>query len=182
MGRDINATIIAALSAAEFELVVAVKIEFPSGDLQLWNGMGDQVLNGETYKGAGTLLSIGSVEETTESVARGAQIAVNGIPTEVLTIAMTENYHGSKCTIFIGVPGADPSVLFKGEVDMMDLDESPTFVDIQVKVENQLVVAMERPNTHRYNSESHKRTFPSDEGFSFVEGLRDKTIPWGRRS
>jgi hypothetical protein len=51
--------------------------------LRLWTGVGTLVVGGISYAGAGTLLGISAVEETTETAARGADITITGLPSEV---------------------------------------------------------------------------------------------------
>ncbi len=79
--------------------------------LRLWTGVGTLVFNGVDWTGAGTMLSIAAIEETTETAARGADIGITGIPPEVLALALRTPYQGRTCKIYFGVLTQDNRIL-----------------------------------------------------------------------
>ncbi|MDB4725882.1 hypothetical protein OAF54_00505 [bacterium] len=79
--------------------------------LRLWTGVGTLVFNGVDWTGAGTMLSIAAIEETTETAARGADIGITGIPSEVLALALRTPYQGRTCKIYFGVLTSVDSIL-----------------------------------------------------------------------
>ena len=71
--------------------------------IRLWTGVGTLTLDdGTNWIGAGTLLSISDVEETAEMAVRGATVSLSGIPSEVISLALSEPYQGRVCNIYFG--------------------------------------------------------------------------------
>ena len=70
----IDASIINRLGASEQNIFFALKAEFDSDDILIWTGTDDLIINSETYIGAGSLLTISSMEETTELASNGVVV------------------------------------------------------------------------------------------------------------
>lgn len=209
--RDITTTVENALSDNVIEPFFAIELLFDSGPLRLWTGIGEATIGGETYLGTGNLLSLSSIEETTELAVRGATVTLSGVGSEVISLALQSPYQGRVCNIYFGVlteddysvggtyPGlvldfvaeyydmsgetylASLTQVFSGYMDEMNIEESPDTGTIELKVENKLV-DLERARTRRYTSSYQKSVYPSDLGFDFVEDLQDKKVVWGRAS
>lgn len=79
--------------------------------LRLWTGLSTLVFQGVSWTGAGTLLSVAAIEETTETAARGADIGITGVPSEVLALALRTPYQGRTCKIYFGVLTKDNKIL-----------------------------------------------------------------------
>ena len=180
--RSITDSLAAALSQDELEVFFALDLLFDSGDLFLWTGLGDKVINGNTYIGTGTLLSISEVEETSEIAAKGAELVLSGIPSEILALALTEPYQGRECNLYFGVVSdtTEMTEVFSGIMDRMDILETGQTCTITLGVENKLV-DLERPKLSRYTSAYQQIRYPNDKGFNFVEDLQDKKLTWGRK-
>ena len=206
MSRDLTQNIKDALDDDVLYPFFAVELQF-DGDqtLRLWTGHGTLVYNGTEWYGTGTLLNLDTIEETTEIAAKGATLTLSGVPTEVLSLALTEPYQGRVANIYFGTftVGAlltESSVfillqdggkilleetrtnleqIFSGYMDQMNIDEQPDGSTLQLTVENKLI-DLERPRTARFTSAYQKSVFPNDKGFDFVEDLQTKEIVWGR--
>lgn len=206
MSRDLTQNIKDALDDDVLYPFFAVELQF-DGDqtLRLWTGHGTLVFNGTEWYGTGTLLNLDTIEETTEIAAKGATLTLSGVPTEVLSLALTEPYQGRVANIYFGTftVGAlltESSVfillqdggkilleetrtnleqIFSGYMDQMNIDEQPDGSTLQLTVENKLI-DLERPRTARFTSAYQKSVFPNDKGFDFVEDLQTKEIVWGR--
>jgi len=181
VGRDVPSNIYEALNSPEIEVFFAIDLNFDSGSLNLWTGLGELEANGNTYVGTGQLLSISSVEETAEIAAKGAELSLSGIPSTLVSLALTEPYQGRVCTIYFGVV-SDTNFLteiFTGIMDKMDIQEGAETSTITLAVENKLV-DLERSRAIRFTSAYQKSIYPGDKGFDFVEDLQDKKLVWGR--
>jgi hypothetical protein len=181
MSRDITAPVLNALDDSVIAPFFAVDLDFDSSPLYVWSGYGDLVIGDKTYLGAGQLLNISSVSETTEMEAKGATITMSGIPSVFLSLALQEPYQGRECRIYFGVT-SDPSdyvEVFAGELDQMNIEEQADTANISVTAEN-VLIKLERPVIRRFTNEDQKSRFPSDRGLEFVAGLQDKEIFWGR--
>jgi len=183
----------------------AIELEFDSGPLRLWTGMGTLVFENVSYTGTGNLLDVSSIEETTDIAVRGATITLSGMPPEIISLALQSPYQGRVCKIYFGMfsrgnlqkeDGAyilledgnkiqlelqetGLTQIFSGYMDEMNIDEGPESGIIELKVENKLI-DLERARTRRYTSEYQKSVYPDDLGLDFVESLQDKKMAWGR--
>ena len=163
----------------------AVKLEFDSGTLRFWNGYQTITVDAESYVGAGSLIGISQVEETSEIKAAGASVVLSGISAEIISIALTENYQNRNATIYTGTITEDLTVtsyaVFKGLMDTMQISENGSTARVELNLENRLIT-LERPRTLRYTSEEQKTLFPGDLGLEFIDDIQDRTIEWGKSS
>ena len=80
MTRDLTAGMLSEITADALRPVLLVSAEFASGTVRLWTGCTDIVHDGNTYTGAGHLLSISDMTETVDARAVGITIALSGMP------------------------------------------------------------------------------------------------------
>lgn len=181
MSRDITTSVLNALDDDVVSPFFAVDLILDSGPLYLWSGYGNLVIGSKTYLGAGAILNISSVSETTEMEAKGATISVSGIPTSFLSLALQEPYQGRECRIYFGMTSSPSNYVevFSGELDQMNIEESAETAVISVTAEN-VLIRLERPVVRRFTNEDQKSRFPNDKGLEYVASLQDKDILWGR--
>jgi len=185
----------------------AVELLF-DGDqvLRMWTGFGTLVYDSVSWYGAGNLLGVSNVEETSEIAAKGATLTLTAVPSEIISLALTQPYQGRVCNIYFGMfsrgslqqEGSEAYILmedgskimlelretglteiFTGYMDQMVIEEGPDSSTIQLAVENRLV-DLERARVARYTSAYQKSKYPTDLGFDFVESLQDQRLVWGR--
>jgi len=178
-----------------------------AGPLYLWTGLGDLVVGSTTYSGTGNMLQISEVTETADLRAAGATITLSGVPSETVSLALQEPYHGRECRIKFGILDANQNKtlnedgeailledtsdidnsagavsllidLFTGYMDVMDITEDPETCVIALKVENKLIDLQTR-KTRRYTSEYQKNLFPNDNAFDYLNDLQTKRMTWG---
>lgn len=187
MSRTLSTAMQAVATAELVRPIYLVDLEFASGSIYLWSGLGDLSFNSNTYIGAGDLLSIGAVQESTELTATGAQITLGGIKQSLLTLARDEPYQGRPLTIRLGAFDengdliASPVILFSGFMDVMTINDSGETSTITVSAENKLIV-FQKTAVRRYTAEDQKIEHPTDKGFEFVAKIQEKEIVWGRPS
>ena len=183
MSRDITTEVLDALDDDVVYPFFAVDLAFSSGPLYMWSGYGDLVIGSKTYLGAGALLALSSVEETTEMEAKGASLTLSGIPSSFLSLALAEPYQGRECRIYFGMTSAPSAYveIFSGELDQMNISEEGSTSSISVTAEN-VLIKLERPVVRRFTNEDQKSRYPADLGLEFIAGLQDKEIYWGRTS
>lgn len=187
MSRTLSTAMQAVATAELVRPIYLVDLEFASGSIYLWSGLGDLSFNSNTYIGAGDLLSIGAVQESTELTATGAQITLGGIKQSLLTLARDEPYQGRPLTIRLGAFDengdliASPVIVFSGFMDVMTINDSGETSTITVSAENKLIV-FQKTAVRRYTAEDQKIEHPTDKGFEFVSKIQEKEIVWGRPS
>ena len=209
MSRDLSSNTIDNISQDVVYPFFAVELRFDGDNvLRLWTGQGTLVLDdGTNWVGTGNLLNISAIEETSELAVKGATLTLSGVPSEVLSLALSEPYQGRVCNIYFGT-FSQGSILqesssyillqdgsrinlettdkgfneiFSGYMDQMNIEESGETSTIQLLVENKLV-DLERARVARFTSGYQKSIYAGDLGLDFVEDLQDKKIAWGRKS
>ena len=181
MSRDIASVIANVLGDEVIQPFFAIDLEFDSGTLRFWSGVGTKTINGEAYLGAGTLLGISDIDETAEIAAAGVTLTLSGIPAELLSLALNEPYQNRRALIYFGILGeeADMAEIFTGTMDRMDIEEGADTSVIQLAIENRLL-DLERARVRRYTNNDQQSRFPGDKGFEFVETIQDRELFWGR--
>lgn len=170
-------------------LFLAVEAEFDSETLYLWTGDYDLSIGGNTYLGAGSLLSISNIDDTLELKSSGVSVSLAGMDSTVLNLALSENYQNRFLTIYLGYlsGGTDTVVgtmtLFKGRMQSMSINDDPSGSIITVDAENRLI-DLQKPSNLRYTKASQEYVAGSttDTCFNRVQSLQDKEIIWGRSS
>jgi hypothetical protein len=205
MSRDLSLNTIDALDEEVFYPFFAVELLFDDSIVRTWTGVGLLTLaDGTEWYGAGELMEISSVEETQEMAAKGATVTMSGIPSELLSLALSEPYQGRVCNIYFGnflqgnlleeggafilyENGSKVGLesgktgfnqMFSGYMDQMNIEEGPQTSTIELTVENKLI-NLERARVARFTSGYQKSKFAGDKGLDFVESMQDKTVSWG---
>ena len=183
MSRDLTPATVTAIEQPEVYPFFAVELQFDAETIRLWTGQGTLILGDATeWIGLGQLLSLSSIEETSEMSVKGATITLSGIPSELLSLALSSPYQGRVCKIYFGINGEDVfNELFSGYMDQMNIEESGDTSTIELAVENKLI-DLERAKVARFTSGYQKSIYPNDKGLDFIEDLQDKKISWGRSS
>ena len=206
MSRDLSVNTIENISENVVYPFFATELRFDGNIVRMWTGQGTLVLSdGTEWVGLGQLLNISSIEETSEMSVKGASISLSGIPSELLSLALSEPYQGRIAKIYFGTfqqgsilqetsdyillqDGSRINLesmstgfneLFSGYMDQMNIEESGDTATIEMMVENKLI-DLERARVARFTSGYQKSVYPGDLGMDFIEDLQDKKISWGR--
>jgi len=175
----------AALAAQDVRPALLFEGVFPSGSLLLWTGQAPLVWGGRTWQGAGSLISVEGMDESADIVAQGARVTLSGVPSLLVSAAITDAQQGLPGLIYIVLRDAagqvipDPIIAFQGRLDVPTIVDGQDTCAISVTYESQLI-DLTRPREWRYTHESQQVLFPGDLGFSYVTTIQDKEIIWGR--
>tara|TARA_R110000787_G_scaffold33724_1_gene88131 strand:- start:12560 stop:13528 length:969 start_codon:yes stop_codon:yes gene_type:complete len=151
--------------------------------LRLWTGYGETTIDGNIFTGSGDLGTIGAVEQTEKLEARGVKLTISGIPTNIITEAMSQQYFGRQAIIYFGVltngqVSLVPYKLFNGFMNVMSITQSGQSSTVSLDCENYLV-NLKRSNILRYTDEDQKALHSSDESLRFIVALQNKEVLWG---
>lgn len=185
MSRSLTSGMQTAVTADLVRPITLVQCAFDSGNLNLWSGIGDLTVDSVDYVGAGSLLSIGEITESSELSANGITVTLSGVTSPLITKARDEDYQGRELKVLLGAMDAsngvisDPVVVFSGFMDVMTINEGSETATISVTVENRLI-EFEKTRVRRYTAEDQKIDYPNDKGLEFVAEMMEKEIVWGR--
>tara|TARA_R100000773_G_C4204143_1_gene105563 strand:- start:336 stop:965 length:630 start_codon:yes stop_codon:yes gene_type:complete len=182
--EDIPADVASRLANDNQKIAYGVSLEFDSGTLNLWSGIGDFVGSDSlTYTGAGELLNIQNVEEDNELSSTNMTITISGLSENIVTYATTEDYQNRPITIkmFFFHPDTDDEIgsviLFKGRMDTLTVNDGDTF-SVIVTAENKLI-DLTKPKNLFYTAETQNFLHSGDKGLEFVAKIREQSVNWG---
>ena len=182
--EDIPAAVASRLANDEQKIAFGVSLEFDSGTLNLWSGIGDFTgSDGLTYTGAGELLNIENVDEDKELSSTNMTIGISGLSENIVTYATTEDYQNRPMTIkmFFFHPDTDDEIgnviLFKGRMDTLTVNDGDSF-SVVISAENKLI-DLTRPKNLFYTAETQNFLYSGDKGLEFVSKIREQTVNWG---
>tara|TARA_R110002020_G_scaffold369799_1_gene581597 strand:- start:727 stop:1695 length:969 start_codon:yes stop_codon:yes gene_type:complete len=158
-------------------------ISIGSAALRLWTGYGETTIDGNVYYGSADLGTIGAVEQTEKLEAKGVKLSITGIPSNIITEAMSQQYSGRQVIIYFGVLSNGqislvPYKLFNGFMNVMSITQSGAQSSVTIDCENYLV-NLKRVSPIRYTDENQKALHPNDNSLRFVTALQNKEILWG---
>lgn len=187
MPRSMSPGMLAALQATQLLPAIFVSLQFSTGTVYIWSGLGNLTWNGHTWTGVGSLGGISPIQEGATVDASGITLTLSGIDNALLADALQNLQVGLPVTIYLGLfdnasPTSllpDPLVAWAGRADQPTIDVGAETATISIACENRLIdmdVAVDRRYTHDDAQIDH----PGDLGFQFVNSLQDLIIYWGR--
>jgi hypothetical protein len=191
MARDITTAFKNAIEGSVVKPIIGIELEFSDGTLRFWNGYGNLTMtaggSSKTFNGAGDMLGVSEIEESSTLSMSGVTLTLAGIKSSILSTALGANYTNRKGAIYLGLFDtsnnviADVYTLFKGNMDVMNIQEGADTCLITLKLESRLIT-FEKSSNRMYTLEDQKVDFPNDVGFEFIPDLQDKEITWGKKT
>lgn len=185
-GRTISAGMVSEVTTAQLSPILLAELNF-TPPVYLWTGYGTLTYNGIGYLGLGTLGTISPVQETTDLSARGIAMQLSGVPTALVSEALTDDYQGRACSVMFGALSttaglvASPITIFSGRMDVMQISDDGQTSQITMTAENKLI-DFKRTREIRYTDEEQQRLYSGDLGLEFVNAIQEKTIYWGNQN
>lgn len=185
MARDLSASVQSAIEATQVAPFLLFEAEFADGYLRLWSGIGDLSWNGYTWLGVGTLGNISPISETDEVQANGITVSLTGIPSNYVSLILSDVRQGKVGKVYVGFLDAngaiiaDPYMTFEGRLDIPAIEEAGEDAMITITYESRLI-DLQRTREIRFTDEEQKRLYPGDKGLEFVASMQEITLNWGR--
>lgn len=186
--RSITSALRTALTSDQVVPLYLIEVGFDSGTVRMWNGWGDITAGGYVWTGTGTLLEIGTAEETSEVRAAGMQLTFSGIPSAWLSTMLAEDYQGRTVKFYVGALDTSdgsvvstPVLIYRGKLDVVVIDDEGETASIAATVESSLI-QLEHARRRRYTDNDQRAFYPNDGGFKFVAAIQDVQIVWGQAS
>lgn len=185
MSRSLTASLLAQITAAVVRPVFFYQGEFASGTVRLWSGVGPITWNGNTWTGAGDLISLSTIDENSEIRAAGFTVSLNGQSASILSLSMAQVRHGLSGKVWIGAldsAGAivsDPFLAFSGRADAPEIVDEGESATISLAYESRLI-DLDKTRERRYTHEDQQIDYAGDYGFEYIPKLQDAQFNWGR--
>jgi hypothetical protein len=187
MSRNLTAAQIAEITAQNMRPVMFAQLQFTSGVVYLWSGIGPISWNGQTWSGVGSYGNVSSIPETSDVVAAGIKLVLSGIPASLITSALGEVRQGAPVILYLGflTPAggivASPNTAWQGRMDTCEIAEGGDTAAISSTAESRLL-DLNRSRERRYQKQDQSIDFPGDTGFDFVPSLQELSLVWGKAS
>lgn len=185
MSRTIAAPTQAELAASQLAPVLFVELDFASGFVRMWGGVGPIEWDGKTWTGGGELLEVSQIDETRSIEATSAQITLSGVPSTLVSIAYADFSQGRPARIWLGALNvtsgavlADPVQIFAGRMDTISDADSGDTATISVSAESNLA-DLDRIRARYFTDQDQQRLFGGDRSLRYIPSMQDRPITWG---
>lgn len=204
--REISAAYLEEITSGAMRPSLLIELEFDSATVWVWTGIGTLLWGERSFVGNGNFVSVSDIQETQDLQASGVVFGLNGIPSSLISLALTERYQSRPCKLWLGMvqsaagialeddSGAfltesgdiillenqlygEPVPLFTGMMDVMEFTDDGQNATIKLSAESALL-KLRRTKERRYTPEDQKAKYPNDRMFDFVAQLQDKSIVW----
>ena len=187
MARDIPSLVSTESQKQSVEPALFVELQWASGTVRLWSGIGSKTFGGNTFTGVGTFGGVSPVSESSDGRADGVTLTLSGVPSETIAAVLTDNYQNRPGKIWLGfldtagaIVATDPYLLFSGKMDVATIQESGTTATISVTLENRMII-LQQASGRRYTHEDQQIDYPGDLGFEYVAALgQERAVNWGQ--
>jgi hypothetical protein len=166
-------------------LVTFVKLAFPSGTVYLHNSIGTYTFGGNNYLGLGDLGAISPLEEGADVSPYQITLSLSGLDSTIAGAALTEDYYMHAVTVLLGVLNADdvlladPTVVFEGFMDQMDVSVGADGGDVISLTAESELARFDRSSNLKYTGVQLQSEFAGDVAFEFMPDIEGAKIRWG---
>lgn len=167
-------------------VVLFAELDFSGGMVRAHNQLGTITWGGNDWLGVGTFAKVSVIEESAELSKRTITFTLNGIPTELRSLVLNEDYQGRSAKLYVGFIDqttgqlvSDPDLLDQGRMDVSDTEIGKD-ISITITAESR-VSAWDRPLVRRYTNADQQSRFPGDRGLEYIDQAANKAINWGRK-
>lgn len=206
--RNIPAELASEIQSSHIQPAYLVELLFDTGTLRLWTGYGVLKWNGEEFFGGGNLISISDMDETQDIEAKGLVCTLNGIPSNIIALALSERSRGRKFRLYFATVETKSYIATEQDQGRIELEDGEGYI----LLENQLIapnpyrlfsglmdvieisdngsdafvrlnvennlIVGRRAKVSRYTKEEQRKLYPNDKGLDFINQLQDKEVTW----
>ena len=182
MSRDLTTAAANAAADAVVRPALFVEGQFTSGYLRLWTGVGPITWQDQVWTGAGQLLTMSIIGETSDLRAVGLRVSLAGMPNN-LALVLAQARRRYMVKVWLAFFEADddmiasPFLSFQGLLDVPDVDDSGETSTITISYESELI-DLERSRVRRYTHEDQQLRAPGDRFFEYTASLQSKVVQW----
>lgn len=204
--RNLSPEMVDEVTSKYLKPALLAELQFDSATLYMWSGVGNLEYNGQSYLGGGNLVSVSPIQETQKLEAKGLVCTLNGIPSALVSAALSEQTRGRPFRLYFATvqtsayvatedsPGTvmtedggrlelendlvdAPYRIFTGLMDVMEFNDDGRTAYIRLSVESAMIIG-QRAKVRRYTPEDQKKLYPADQGLDMINRLQDKEVVW----
>lgn len=205
--RNLSPDMAAEFSGESTDPVLMGELEFDSGTLRMWTGLGSLFWGDKEFLGGGNFIGISPIEETQDTIAKGLVVSLNGVASTNIALALAERPRGRPFRLYLGVVSTrryistedgdgrveledgsgyvllennlvdSPYRIFSGLMDVIESSDNGETATLRLSVENILIVG-QRTKLYRYTDLDQKKIYPNDKGLELINQLQDKELVW----
>lgn len=188
MSRGLDASTLTAVEQDSAPVAILfAELDFASGFVRAHTALGTITWGGYDWLGVGTFASVSPVEESAELSKRTLTYTLSGIPGDMISVVLGEEYQGRAAKLYLGFLDqttgtlvSDPVQIDQGRMDVSEIEEGQECT-VTITAESR-VSAWDRPLIRRYTNADQQARFPGDKGLEFVDQAANKEINWGRKT
>lgn len=149
-------------------------------DYRAWSGVGDLVLDSQTYYGVGDVIYHSDIENSTTGTTTNVDLVLNGLDTDWLANIQLDNYIAKNVDIgvvyFSATTGnvLDHYIIYSGKIDSPKMT-SEGVVNLGLESYH---VTENKVNPTRWSNANQRMKYPDDTFFKFIDEIQTKTINW----
>lgn len=187
MSRTLTGAMAAQLAAKQLAPIFFVELNFLSGFVRMWNGIGPITWNGKVWLGGGQLMSISQVEETREIEATTLTMSLSAVDSTMVATAYGDFSQGRSGKVWLGILNVatgqvvtDPVAISQGRMDTISDEDSGEEATISVSVESNLA-DLRRLRARYFTDQDQQRFYSGDRSLRYLPSLQDRPVYWGVR-
>lgn len=183
---DATPEFVAAVQSAYARPGIFVQINFTTGPVYVWSGVGSKTWGGATYQGVGQFGVVSNVEEGATVQARGIVLTLSGIDATLLGDTLSNYRQGLPALVYLGFFDASGNLIpnpirsWSGRTDQPTITMDGDTATIAIACENRLVEMNTNSSFRRYTNEDQQIDYPGDLAFASVNAIQQQTLYWGR--
>lgn len=185
-GRNASVSFLAEVAKSQNQSFHLFEGYWDSGTIYLCDQPRTVTWNGNSYLGVGKFISYDRMEENTDMVIQNVSITLAGAPTDLIAIAMQQNFINRRAVIYYGFFDAslnviaDPLPIFDGLMDGCTLSEDPTKGDASITIAaSDYHADFDKAVGRLTNQTSQQFYYPADNSMNLVASIVDKVVNWG---
>jgi len=185
MSRDVSTAFNTAATSSTVGAAFLASLDFSSGTVRVWSGVGTLSWDGQSWAGVGDLGSVSAIQEQPGAVATGLTLGLSFNDSSILTSILSEDYQGRSVGVWLALFDSDNAIIvdpfeyFGGLMDYAEVKRSNGAASISIYCESWMRV-LERKNSRRRTNQDQQSRFAGDLGFEYNSEIQDVPVNWGQ--
>lgn len=178
-----HADVVPLLAGAHVDHFELFEFDFASGTVYAAKLDQPITINGHTYQGAGLVGSVSDIVESQSREATGFQCVLSGVPSALLSSALTEDYKMRAARRYVVLYDAanrlfrGPTLEQSGIMDQMIATRDGSNWVITLTVQDKRAF-WKKSRARRHNDADQQANNPGDDSKSFVAQMAEYPIAW----